>query len=364
MIKSGILDGGMLFLFFMLEVEIVELNELKETIQEFFQENTVTIVGSGLSAAEDLPGMKDLAKYLIAEMPTLIHDQADIDSWSKISTELATGKGLEAVLLKNAPTDRLEATIQDLTARLVGEAEKKIIEEVMQGKRVLRFSEYMEHFNLRNDGLTVITPNYDRLIEYSCEFNKVRVDTLFVGNYYAHFNPSQSKYMFCRGTTRRNSKLTLVYSPRVTLYKPHGSLGWHMINDEPYSIPNSDYEDSLIITPGLNKYRKGYGSPFDIHHSKANDAIDAAERYIIIGYGFNDDHLETHLVRQLRRRKPTLIISRSLYDKPRDLVKQNKSITALCRGNKDGTEVLTSAEQCFFDDINLWDLHEMLKEVF
>lgn len=342
----------------------MELNELKETIQEFFQENTVTIVGSGLSAAEDLPGMEDLAKYLMAEIPNLIHDQADIDAWCGISTELAAGKGLEAVLLNNTPTDRLEAAIRDLTARLVGDAEKKIIKELMQRKRVLRFSEYLERFNLRNDGLTVITPNYDRLIEYACEFNKVRVDTLFIGNYFAHFNPNQSKYMFCEGKTKHNNTLKIKYAPRVTLYKPHGSLSWHMINGEPYSIPDSDYEDSLIITPGINKYHKGYSSPFDIHRSKANDAINAAERYIIIGYGFNDDHLETHLVHQLQRGKPTLIVSRSLREKTRDLVKQNKNIIALCRGDKDGTEVLTSAEQCFFDEINLWDLHEMLKEVF
>ena len=110
----------------------MELNELKETIQEFYQDNTVTIVGSGLSAAENLPGMKDLAKYLIAEMPSLIHDQADIDAWSGISAGLAAKKGLEETLLNYSPTDGLEAAIRDLTARLVGDAEKKIIKEVME----------------------------------------------------------------------------------------------------------------------------------------------------------------------------------------------------------------------------------------
>ena len=97
----------------------MELNELKETIQEFFQENTVTIVGSGLSAAEGIPGMNDLAKCLIGEMPSLIHAQADIDAWNGISTELAAGKGLEEALLKNAPTDELEAAVRDITARLL-----------------------------------------------------------------------------------------------------------------------------------------------------------------------------------------------------------------------------------------------------
>ena len=33
-------------------------------------------------------------------------------------------------------------------------------------------------------------------------------------------------------------------------------------------------EDSLIITPGLNKYREGYSVPFDIHRARANEEID------------------------------------------------------------------------------------------
>lgn len=342
----------------------MELDLLKKRIQEFFQENTISIVGSGLSAAEGIPGMAELAKYLIENVPYQLNSQFDIDSWSDISSKLSVGKSLESVLLDNTLTNALEDVICNLTARFIGEAEKKIIEEVVLRKRVLRFSEYLYRFNLRNNGLTVITPNYDRLIEYACEYNKIRVDTMFVGNYIAHFSPNQSKYMFCSGKTKRNNKETLVYSPRVTLFKPHGCLSWHLIDGEPYSIQNFSQKDCLIITPGLNKYYKGYSSPFDTHRSKANDAIDAGERYIIIGYGFNDSHLETHLVRQLNLGKPALILSKAISEKARDIIKQNSSIIALCkRIDGHGTEVLTSAEQ-FYISNNLWDLHDMLKEVF
>lgn len=342
----------------------MELNTLKEKIQEFFQENTVTIVGSGLSAAEGIPGMNNLAKYLIDKIPSRIANRSDDAVWEKISAALAAGEDLESALLHNAPTERLEIIIRDLTAGFVGEAERRITKEAIQGRKTLRFSEYLDRFNLRNDGITVITPNYDRLIEYACEFNKVRVDTMFIGNYFAHFNPNQSKYMFCEGRTKHSNTVKIKFAPRVTLFKPHGCLSWHMIDGEPYSIPDSSVEGSLIITPGLNKYHKGYSTPFDVHRARANDAIDAADRFIVIGYGFNDDHLETHLVRQLQCGKPALIISRSLREKTRDLVKQNNNIIGICRGHDEGTEVLTSRGQYFFDDINLWDLHEMIREVF
>ena len=43
----------------------MELDEVKKIIQDFFQENTVTIVGSGLSLAEGIPGMSALATELL-----------------------------------------------------------------------------------------------------------------------------------------------------------------------------------------------------------------------------------------------------------------------------------------------------------
>ena len=342
----------------------MDLNTLKETIQNYFQENTVTVVGSGLSLAEGIPGMRELAAYLMKEMPNSINDPSDLSLWSTISADLATGVGLEAVLLKHAPTRILEKSIRTLTARLISSAEKTILEEILQGKRILRFSEYLNRFNLRNDGITVITPNYDRLIEYACEYNKTRVDTLFIGKYFAHFNPNQSKYMFCNGMTKRNNKQIATFAPRVTLYKPHGCLSWHMIDGEPYSISNSSVEGCLIITPGQNKYSQGYSAPFDIHRAKANEAIDNADRFIIIGYGFNDDHLETHLVRQIEQGKSALILTRSLSDNTERLVKRSKNSIALYSDKTNGTKLLSSSEQCLFTGINLWDLHEMLKEVF
>lgn len=99
----------------------------------------------------------------------------------------------------------------------------------------------------------------------------------------------------------------------MIILKPHGCLSWHLINSIPYSLPDYSIEDSLIITPGLNKYREGYSVPFDIHRARANEEIDKAQRYIIIGYGFGDDHLETHLMQQLRAGKPALIQTRLLH---------------------------------------------------
>ena len=154
------------------------------------------------------------------------------------------------------------------------------------------------HANMQ-DTIDDLSTSFDSssYAEYACEVNGIQVDNLFVGKYFARFEPEQSKYMFCKNLVRRAGKTVAEYAPRVTVLKPHGCLSWHMVDGVPYSIPQAFFENSLIITPGINKYKEGYNVPFDTHRARANTAIDGAQRYIIIGYGFGDDHLETHLVR-------------------------------------------------------------------
>lgn len=343
----------------------MDIDTIKKIIQEFFQEGTVTIVGSGLSLAEGIPGMLELAKELQRQIPTLLVEPDDVKNWGKIESDLTNGIGLEEALHNTKPNLHVEEFIRKVTARFIGEADNKVFNDILTGGKQLRFSEYLRQFNIRGQGMTVITTNYDRLIEYACETNDIMADTLFTGKYIASYKPKQSKYAACIGTQRKSSKgVKLEFSPRVTVLKPHGCLSWHLINDVPYSIPNYILENSLIITPGLNKYREGYSVPFDTHRSRANDEIDNAQRYIIIGYGFGDDHLETHLIQQLKAGKPILIFTYSLSEKAERLVKGCRGITAFCHANSNDTKVLNSSGEVVFEETNLWDLHEMIKEVF
>lgn len=342
----------------------MDFDILKRTIQDFFQEDTVTIIGSGLSTAEGIPGMYDLANELLAQIPGILTGAADVMLWNNIRTELESGTGLEQALHIYKPSPTIEENIRKVTAHFIGSAEATVLKNIIQEKRILRFSEYLDRFNIRNNGLTVITTNYDRLIEYACEYKGIRVDTLFVGKYLAHFLPEESKYMFCNGTTKAGGNQRVTFAPKVTVLKPHGCLSWHLVDDLPYSIPNYIDDDCLIITPGLNKYKEGYSDPFDTHRGRANAAIDQAQRYIIIGYGFGDDHLETHLVRQLKNNKPALIITHSLSAKATTLIKEYKNIIAICSKTSSNSKVITINEESTINGIKLWDLHEMLKEVF
>ena len=95
----------------------MDLHELKLSLQRHFTDGLVTVVGSGLSCAEGLPGMSELASHL----QTVIGDgleAADKAHWAALAPLIAT-KGLETALLELAPTPALESKIVAQTAELI-----------------------------------------------------------------------------------------------------------------------------------------------------------------------------------------------------------------------------------------------------
>jgi hypothetical protein len=148
----------------------------------------VTIIGSGLSAAEGLPGMIDLANYLKSAALELKDDDAVL--WDKIAKVLEEKKGLEAALLKHPPSQSLELWITRKTCKLILPAECDVIRAVISGRRKLRLTSFLEKVLKPANGLPILTPNYDRLIEVACEMAGLHVDTMAIGDYAGFFDPT------------------------------------------------------------------------------------------------------------------------------------------------------------------------------
>lgn len=344
----------------------MELHELKLTLQKHLTDGLVTVVGSGLSCAEGLPGMRQLASHLDEMLATSL-TATDAEKWKAISP-LLPEKGLEAALLAVPPTPGLETAIIAHTTKLIEAHERQIIAEVFSRKRVLRFTRLVKHLLEPQTGLPVITTNYDRLIEVATEEAGLGVDNLFVGKFAGALNETESRLSFCRHVTLRRTKqrAQLLYRPRATIFKPHGSLDWYHRDGKPVCYSGDLDLSRLIITPGLNKYRNGYESPFDLHLSRANSAIDSASRFLIIGYGFNDDHLETHLTPRIRSGVPTLLLTHGLSENARRLVADCPNVIAIQQTNAAGAKgsgVIYAGDEFFFPDISIWDLEEFVTEV-
>ncbi|OIR19780.1 hypothetical protein GALL_06640 [mine drainage metagenome] len=342
----------------------LELHDLKLLLQGHFTDGLVTIVGSGLSCAEGLPNMGALGKYLQEKIEVDL-SKDDKERWVELSP-LITANGLEAALLSKPPTPTLETAIVARTVELIAQREREIVAEVFSKTRTLRFTRLLKHLLKPTTGVPVVTTNYDRLIEIAAEEANLGVDTLFVGQFAGYLNEKESRLSFCRDVTLKGKNVRYHYQQRVNVFKPHGSLDWYYRDGKPVRYAGDLPSPRLIITPGLNKFRNGYESPFDRHRERANGAIDKASRFLVLGYGFNDDHLETHLTPRIKNGIPTLLLTHSLSDNALKLAHENANVIAIQHsaiGGKEGSSVFVDKKESFVPNLALWDLNVFISEV-
>ncbi len=137
----------------------------------------------------------------------------------------------------------------------------------------------------------------------------------------------------CRGIVTRGKTTVLDHFPRAMVLKPHGSFDWYRNGSDAIRCSVDLDAERLIITPGLNKYRQGYNAPFDKHRDLANDHIKRAARLLVVGYGFNDDHLQTHLEARIRDGTPTLVLTRTANAKHEKLAADSPRCVCISRAS-------------------------------
>ena len=342
------------------------LDELKSRLQKHFADRMVTIVGSGASAALGLPTMADLAEQLQLVIPGLVAPSS-LTNWQAISAELDAGTDLESALKAVDIEEQLLSNIVQAVGDFVFEKERLVIEQLVNGKIVFPFSGLLRHIVFATGRAEVITTNYDRLIEFAAELAGYGVDTTFAGTVYGRFDPRLSRDALSQVVPGKG-RIAAVrrFRKHVLVLKPHGSLDWYQHNGEPARCWARINAPRLMITPGEGKFRKGYDRPFDYHREQANAAIDSAGRYLVIGYGFNDEQLETHLRPRLSQGYPCLILNRGLTTNADAILKEYSCTAALISGSqhgKTGTVFRQGTTQEFFEGTELWNLDKFISEV-
>ena len=122
-------------------------------------------------------------------------------------------------------SDDIAAFLKVETAKCIFSAEQAVIREVLTGDRVLRFAKLLPYLP-NSQRFTVITTNYDRLIELSAESAGFLVDVRARGFYHAQFSKTSGAFAFAKTVTPTRNGLRKIEERCFSLYKPHGSLDW------------------------------------------------------------------------------------------------------------------------------------------
>lgn len=316
------------------------------------------IVGTGLSASFQVPGMWELAEQL--DRVLSIHSDIRIQNlWNTKASnikKIGLEEGLKSVT--SAEYDLVEE-IKKVTANYILEKEEKLHNSIIeQDSGFSKLLLYLSNTcSVNNRILDIMTPNYDRIIEIICDKLKIKVISGFEGELYKYFSPAILKNPYS------------VYNRTnfyVRLFKPHGSLNWinrngveYLSNDYNILRQNSGFIE--IITPGSLKYEAGLiNNTFRTMREDFNELIsDFTKQYslLIYGYGFNDPHFNTVLFQNIN--KHTLIISRDVNDEVLDKAIKNPYYTVFyCKAGKN---FMIYKNNKYEVDLDFWNMNVFAK---
>jgi len=343
----------------------LELSSVKRQIQDHLQEGLLLIVGTGLSIAEGIPGMATLAEHLKAEIPAKIATCPD-PGWQQVVAALDAGDNLEAAMGKVTLNATTVDTIVATTATLISTKEREVFERVLNEKKSLPFTVFVKHLFKAGPKFHLITPNYDRLVEFATEAAQIGVDSRFFGYLHGRTDPKRS------ADAHRESYISGKTSsfrpcPCLCVHKPHGSLDWYDVDEKVVRCPVAIDRIPIIITPGASKYRESFRWAFDDQRTAGNRAATTSTRLMFIGYGFNDDHLEQYLCPGFRLTKPSVIVTKCLSANAMKVIQNSPGVDVKALSAVSDTDlrtrIVTSGGQELVVNECLWNLDSFNKGV-
>lgn len=299
-----------------------KLDFVRNKIREFFNlKNINFLFGSGTSSGA-IPTMDGLFKELKFDKKK---EAAEKEEFDCIVDKV--GKNLEATLevMYSARTyydgiqtdDEDVEKLKDLYNRLIHRIEEYIFNSINvdmtkdASKKVLEYYKtFYQKIALRNKDLSrirVFTTNNDLFNETALDSLNIHYINGFGGGLRKYFNPALFNYTWSKRMDTSIDKYEPVEN-MVYLYKIHGSINWqeteHKMNNyfniEELPPQQLSPDKSVLIYPTPTKQDKSLGVPYvDLFREFQNKLLEPHSVLFVIGYGFNDRHVNDIIYRAL-----------------------------------------------------------------
>jgi len=340
--------------------------DLKESVAEFAQECVsklpVIILGSGASAAYGIPGMPQLKDQLLCITCPGTATPEEFAKWSEFQAKLGT-TDLESALDEVRLPESLTSLVVESTWDYLAPFDYQVFEKAIADHNLFPLTKLFLHlFNSTRNDIHVVTPNYDRLAEYAADAGKL---AHYTGFHYGHIRT--------RAVNER-PRIHIGTSPgrTVNIWKVHGSFDWFrdtagVVVGLPVSNTRPTNVSPVIVTPGIEKYRLTHDEPFHSVKSEADRALQNADAYLCIGYGFNDTHLQTTLVERCRGNNvPLVLLTKTVSTTAKSFLESGKcgeylAIEESASGCRIYSKDYPTGED--IDGESMWQLDEFLKVV-
>ncbi|SCX28074.1 hypothetical protein DSM25558_4364 [Agrobacterium sp. DSM 25558] len=329
--------------------------------QAGFASNPVVVLGSGASAPHGLPSMNDLKHYLLERV---VPDGAEEETgWKSVTEAFAAGEHLEQALTGKALPASLTQSIVKHTWNCINDADRILFLKALRSQEEFPLARLVNAlFGSSQKSIDIVTTNYDRVVEYACNSGASLHSVGFTPGYIQRREGSEPITFMQNGRMLRS----------VRIWKVHGSLDWFERDDtSTLAAPVFELPDTgltpLIVTPGFNKYERTHDEPFRSAIQGADRALEHADAYLCIGFGFRDSHIQPKILERCRLKTlPVVVISKTLTDEAKSFLLEKAGPNflgiehceggskAYCQVNPQGIEI---------PNVDWWSVNGFLKLV-
>ncbi|MCC5804915.1 MAG: SIR2 family protein [Opitutales bacterium] len=262
-------------------------------------EHVVVLAGSGCSLSVRGPSMGDLWNAIVGAPATAI-----ADATAKTVGFDLTNTNIEA-FLSHIEAWRSLHSDQDVETFLT--SAKEIILERCSGflksaklETHERFLHRLSRRGSRDRRLKLFTTNYDLCFEQATSaIGGVAIDGFsFMAP--RRYDPRYFDYDIVRrprsGETQSN-----YLEGVVLLHKLHGSVNWERHDGDIFETESPSPDKACLIYPATGKYQQSYSQPYLESISQYLAALREPNTCVlVVGFGFNDDHLSEPLLSAVR----------------------------------------------------------------
>jgi hypothetical protein len=274
--------------------------ELSQTLLASLKmEHIVVLAGSGCSLAAHGPSMGDLWEKIVGEKPnewaTKIAGKVGYDL-SKTNIESFLSR-IESYQQIHEDTD-VEA-FHNLAKDSIHLECTGFLESADLGAHEM-FVHRLSRRRSRDQRLKIFTTNYDLCFERATSrIGGVAIDGFsFMAP--RRYDPRYFDYDIIR-RNRIGENQGNYLEGVILLYKLHGSVNWERRGNEIFETTKPAPDKACLIYPASGKYQQSYSQPYLESVSQYLSAIREPNTCVlIVGFGFNDDHLSEPLLAAAR----------------------------------------------------------------
>lgn len=204
--------------------------------------------------------------------------------------------------------------------------------------------------------LTMVTTNYDTLIEDAADSIDYTVIDGFTFTHRPHFDSDMFEWNLVKEIENIKTREMEYKKNIINLLKLHGSLTWERSENGIFRKEKGEVKEPIMIFPSSNKYMQSYQEPYFELFTKFQELLKRPNTLLITtGFSFADNHISQMIIQAILHNKSlaTLISdfnitqSNSNWKKIEELMEHNYKITFLkATMNTDLTDYLGE----YYDD--------------